>query len=343
MKVLGIVNGTSGKSYHRLYGPLRDLHIRGFVDADVHFILDKDKNYVPLPDFKQYDLVLWCENLGGIQDIVLAEIEKYDLPFIVDIDDHWMPNRYNPANAEWARRGLHAKTQEAVFKANAVIVENERLGALVNKINRHWHIVQNALDFTAMQWNRSKEPGELYRLGFIGSRSHRYDLLMIAEALRDVCEGGGVELNLCGYDPADREWTAVAEALAPVGHPDWLKLRPGVHPSEYGGYYAGMDCVIAPLISNNFNAMKSDIKVKEAGAYCLPLIASDFGPYANHESAGVYTARTGRDWRELLNRAKAGELDGRPNAEYLRETGDLHYVNNARAEIYWSVCQSVTR
>ena len=343
MKVLGILNGMSGVAYHRLYTPLTDMQVRGYAEVNVWSPRDAQGNPNPAPDLTQYDLVTWSGTLAEIQGEVIARLQELAIPYIVDIDDYWMLNRYNPAVHEWKRRGLAAKTQEAIYHAAAVIVENERLAAMVAKINRNYYIVQNALDFTAMQWNRNKEPGQLYRLGFIGSRSHRYDLLMIADALRDVCEGGGVELNLCGYDPADREWTAVAEALAPVGHPDWLKLRPGVHPSEYGGYYAGMDCVIAPLISNNFNAMKSDIKVKEAGAYCLPLIASDFGPYANHESAGVYTARTGRDWRELLNRAKAGELDGRPNAEYLRETGDLHYVNNARAEIYWAVCQSVTR
>jgi glycosyltransferase involved in cell wall biosynthesis len=254
-----------------------------------------------------------------------------------------MLNRYNPANAEWQRRNLAARTQEAIFNADAVIVENERLGAMVGKINRDWHIVQNALDFSAKQWNLSREPSETFRVGFIGSRSHRYDLLMIADALRAFGEAGGVEINLCGYDPADREWTAVAEGIAPGTHPDWLKLRPGVHPSEYGGYYAGMDVVIAPLISNNFNAMKSDIKVKEAGAYSLPLIASDFGPYRNHESAGVYTAKNNREWLALLNRAKAGELDGRPNAEYLQDAGCLQHVNLRRVEIYSAVIQSVTK
>lgn len=343
MKVLCIVNGTSGKSYHRSYGPIRDLHIRGFVEGHVHFIMDEVGNYNPIPDLKQFDLITWCESLGRIQQFVLGEIEKYDIPTIVDIDDHWMPNRYNPANAEYIQRGLWKATQECVYKASAVIVENERLGSLVNKINRNWQIVQNALDLTAMQWNMPKIPSDKFRVGFVGSRSHRYDLLMIADALREFSESGGVELHLCGYIPKDIEWIHAVNGIAPHGHPDWLKLHPAVHPNDYGMHYSQIDVSIAPLISNNFNAMKSDIKVKEAGAYCLPLIASDFGPYANHESAGVYTAKRGKEWLELLHRAKAGELDGRPNAEYLQDTGCLHYVNNARAEIYWAVCQSVAK
>jgi len=343
LKILAILNGMSGVSYHRLYAPLTDLQIRGFADVSVWSPRDAHGRPNPAPELSGYDLVTWSGTLAEVQGAVLHRLNELGIPYIVDIDDYWMLNRYNPANPEWQRRGLAAKTQEAIFNADAVIVENERLGAMVGKINRDWHIVQNALDFTSKQWNLSKEPSPAYRVGFIGGRGHRYDLLMIADALKEFGEGGGVEINLCGYDPADREWIAVAEAIAPGGHPDWLKLRPGVHPSEYGGYYAGMDVVIAPLISNNFNAMKSDIKVKEAGAYCLPLIASDFGPYWNHESAGVYTAKNNREWLALLNRAKAGELDGRPNADYLQDVGCLQYVNLARIEIYSAVIQAVTK
>ncbi len=337
------MNGMSGVAYHRLYAPLTDLQVRGYADVNVWATRDAQGQPNPPPDLTQYDLVVWSGTLAEVQGEVITALAALGIPYIVDIDDYWMLNRYNPARHEWERRGLHTKTQEAIYNAAAVTVENERLGAMVGKVNRNWHVIQNALDLTAMQWNTEKRPSDKFRVGFIGSRSHRYDLLMIADALREFAESGGVELNLCGYDPADREWIAVAEGIAPGGHPDWLKLRPGVHPSHYGQYYAGMDVVIAPLISNNFNAMKSDIKVKEAGAYCLPLIASDFGPYANHESAGVYTAKRGKEWLELLHRAKAGELDGRPNAEYLQDTGCLHYVNNARAEIYWAVCQSVAK
>ncbi len=81
----------------------------------------------------------------------------------------------------------------------------------------------------------------------------------------------------------------------------------------------------------------SDLKVKEAGAYSIPVIASDFGPYKDHPSSGVYHARTTREWKDQLYRAMEGRLDGRPNAEYCSEHGSLHNVNLDRVEIFSEV------
>jgi glycosyltransferase involved in cell wall biosynthesis len=311
-----------------------DLQIRGFADVSLWTAKDAQGNNNPPPQFYGHDLVIFSATLAEAQSEFLKQLKYMGIPYIVDIDDGWSLPDTNPAVQEWRRRQLAVKTQEAIFHAAAVTVENERLGAKVNKINRNWHILQNALDFTARQWNLSRDPSPLYRVGFIGSRSHKHDLIMIADVLREFAEQGGVEVNICGYDPKDAEWTAVGNAIAPEGHPDWLKFRPGVHPFDYGGYYAMMDVVIAPLQSNNWNGLKSDIKVKEAGAYSLPLIASNFGPYLEHLSGGVYPCDNLYDWMAWLERGKAGKLDGRPNAAYLRDEGDLQFVNLRRVEIY---------
>jgi glycosyltransferase involved in cell wall biosynthesis len=331
MKILGIMNGMSGVSYHRLYAPLHDLQTRGFAEVDIWTPRDENGQYRPLPPLN-YDLVIWNGTLTEPQEQIISIMNNAGIPFIVDIDDYWMINRYNPAVYEWRARGISAKIQAAMFHADAVICENDRLREQVFKVNKNVCTIGNALNLTELQWNQEKRPADKFRVGYIGSRSHRYDLLQIAAPVREFCEATGSEFNLCGYDPADPEWTAVGHALAPVGHPDWLKFRPGVHPSQYGGYYAGMDVVLAPLIGSTFNNCKSDIKVKEAGAYSLPVIASDFGPYKDHDSAGVFTCYGHKGWLERLYEAYEGKLSGAANAAYLNDTGDLHRVNLERVE-----------
>jgi glycosyltransferase involved in cell wall biosynthesis len=331
----------SGVSYHRLYAPLHDLRIRDFADVDIWATRDDKGNYQPLPDLSHYDLVIWNGTLAEPQDRIIEILNTLGVPFIVDMDDHWMMNRYNPAHAEWEKRGLSAKIQKAVFAADAVICENERLLKEVSKINRNAFVIPNALNLTELQWNQDKNPDKRFRVGYVGSRSHRYDLLIIADAVREFCEETGSEFNLCGYDEKDLEWQAVGNAFAPVGHPEWMKLRPGVHPSMYGIYYSRMDVVLAPIISNGFNRVKSDLKVKEAGCYSLPVIASDFGPYANHPSPGVYTARMRSEWKARLYEAYEGKLNGTANAEYLSANGDLSQVNLDRVQFFYDVLSSV--
>lgn len=326
------MNGMSGVSYHRLFAPLTDLQTRGFADVDVWTPRDEKGNYRPLPNLN-YDLVIWNGTLAEPQREIISILNKAGIPFVVDIDDYWMLSRYNPAAHEWAARGLGAKTQEAIYHADGVICENDRLRDFVYKVNRNVFTVNNALNLTELQWNQDKRPSDTFRVGFIGSRSHRYDLLQIAAPMREFCEATGSEFNICGYDPADSEWQAVGNALSPTGHADWMKLRPGVHPSQYGGYFAGMDVVIAPLVGSVFNNCKSDLKVKEAGAYSLPVIASDFGPYHNHPSAGVFTCYGHKGWLARLHEAYEGKLNGADNARYLNEEGDLHRVNLDRVEI----------
>jgi processive 1,2-diacylglycerol beta-glucosyltransferase len=331
------MNGLTGVSYHRIYTPLHDLMLRGFADIDVWTPRDDKGQYRPLPDLSKYDLVIWNGTLAEPQDQIIRILNELSIPFIVDMDDHWRLNRYNPAYHEWEARQLSTKIQKAIFHADAVICENDRLAKEVLKINRNAYVVPNALNLTDLQWNVGKKPSPTFRVGYIGSRSHRYDLMIVAQAVREFCEETGSEFHLCGYDPSDKEWTAIGYELAPVGHPDWMKLKPGVHPSQYGIRYSEIDVALAPIISNGFNNCKSDLKVKEAGAYSIPVIASDFGPYKDHPSSGVYHARTTREWKDQLYRAMEGRLDGRPNAEYCSEHGSLHNVNLDRVEIFSEV------
>lgn len=48
---------------------------------------------------------------------------------------------------------------------------------------------------------------------------------------------------------------------------------------EYATHYNNIDVLLVPLKENNFNAMKSQLKVIEAGFFHKAIIAQNFGPY----------------------------------------------------------------
>jgi hypothetical protein len=59
------------------------------------------------------------------------------------------------------------------------------------------------------------------------------------------------------------------------------------------------DLGLAPLVDTKFNRLKSDIKVLEYTALCLPVVASATGPYQNLD---IVKCATPGDWRSALGR-----------------------------------------
>ena len=51
--------------------------------------------------------------------------------------------------------------------------------------------------------------------------------------------------------------------------------------NDYAKGYTEFDVALAPLVENNFNRAKSELKVIEAGFYKKAIIAQNFGPYQN--------------------------------------------------------------
>ena len=49
---------------------------------------------------------------------------------------------------------------------------------------------------------------------------------------------------------------------------------------QYYQQYNHVDILLAPLIENHFNSVKSNLKFVEAGFAKIPIIATNFGPYS---------------------------------------------------------------
>jgi glycosyltransferase involved in cell wall biosynthesis len=66
------------------------------------------------------------------------------------------------------------------------------------------------------------------------------------------------------------------------------------------GYWRAIDydVMLAPLRPHNFNAGKSPLRVVEAAMLGIPVIATDYGPYADFVDHGVtgLLAKTDHDW-----------------------------------------------
>jgi glycosyltransferase involved in cell wall biosynthesis len=112
-------------------------------------------------------------------------------------------------------------------------------------------------------------------------------------------------------------------------------------PNEYGNFYRLFDCALAPLEQNEWNSCKSELKIIEAAAYGLPVIASGVEPYLKHlNNAGVkFCLNTPDEWYKAMKQAmesqpEANKIRGEANKTYCNEHHNLEAINKDRLEYY---------
>jgi len=111
----------------------------------------------------------------------------------------------------------------------------------------------------------------------------------------------------------------------------------------YGTMYNEADIALAPLKNNHeFNKMKSQLKLIEAGAHKLPIIMSKSGPYMiddiEKKGLGLYVEEGVDHWNDkmkwYLDNPSAVREHGEANHEYFMKTFEMKVVNQKRINLY---------
>lgn len=70
--------------------------------------------------------------------------------------------------------------------------------------------------------------------------------------------------------------------------------------SEYATHYNNIDVLLVPLAVNDFNKMKSQLKVSEAGFFHKVIVASNFGPYTIDLKSKIVKGKEQEEGNSLL-------------------------------------------
>jgi len=113
----------------------------------------------------------------------------------------------------------------------------------------------------------------------------------------------------------------------------------------YGTMYNEADVALAPLKSFRFNAVKSQLKVIEAGVHQMPVIASNFGPYTldviDGKNGFLIDENDKKGWYEKMkffaDNPNAVKEMGMALNELVLEKYTLQVVNKKRAEFLKSI------
>ena len=336
MRILVLLDGINGVSFHRLYTPYARLQLDHNVTVDIS---QDQREWGDLP-FDKYDCVVFNRWLGKLQYNILPILAKKKIPFICDNDDYWVIPRYNPAYTFY-RQYLKNGVKDAISYSDAIQATTPQLADKIKEFNQNVYIVPNCVDPIQSQWNVVSN--HVPTIGWVGGISHLEDLKLLSGQIRPICEKYGYRFLMCGYHERVPVWQMMEKAItgeSRANRPSWFETREGTRADLYGAYYSEIDIALAPLTNSKFNRYKSELKILEAAAYKLPILCSSVEPYTNHRNnLGVFFV-TNNDWTtpltKLIESGKSKQV-GEINHNYCNEHHDIRKANLTRLEILKSV------
>lgn len=211
-------------------------------------------------------------------------------------DDLWSIHSSNPAAAALRTPEMLARLEASLAAADGVTVTNEHLAEIVSKFNPIVHVLPNCVDQSLLEHERPRT--ERITVGWAGGSSHANDFASVRDDLRSFFRRNpDVDLHFMGpnFGPA-------------LGRPDarHTTWNPNI------GHYQKLidfDIGIAPLDYHRFNKSKSDLRFLEYAALGIPVVASDFGPYAESIEHGVtgLLVKHPHEWGKYLRMLVADE------------------------------------
>ena len=169
---------------------------------------------IVLPD-TPVDIVIversWCPGLTlEIAQKLGAEIRERGAKFVYTLDDNLFDLNEHAPWEVFPTNDQRMAFRYFTKKADAVIVSTDNLKIRISALNERIFVIPNALDERLFPTNSTilpKRLDEVTKIGYMGTRTHASDLLMILEPLRDFLHRneGKVILELVGIY-ADRSF-----------------------------------------------------------------------------------------------------------------------------------------
>lgn len=215
---------------------------------------------------------------------------------VYEIDDDLL--NVDPSNTlAWdffGRPEIQANVVRNIEAADLVTASTEHLAEVVSKLNANVAVLPNYIPAALLE-----TPPAIGRkgvvIGWSGGASHRLDLAELGTNLtRFVRRYPDVSLHMMG--------DAQAAVIMSKGIKDRTRFTPWVEDVPSFHAVIDFDIALAPLRASTFNMSKSAIRCLEAAALGIPVLASDFGPYADfvrHNETGLLVSKP-HEWSQYL-------------------------------------------
>lgn len=343
--------------YHRTLGPYEN--VRKVIDKlnslNIVSIMDLDDHWSPGQHHPAHQLIKTsgldkkilsnicdAKNITTTTNLFAAEISKYNKRVFV------LPNAIDPT--------------EKQFKINPVPSDRIRIGFLGG--SSHKYDLENLKSLV----------GKLYSHGFMDKIQMvlcgfdlRGTMTLINQETKEQTQRSIKPLESVWYE-YEKIFTDNYTTISPEYKDFLLSFKQIEYPnvvnepyrrvwtkpiSSYATNYNLFDISLAPLEVNNFNAVKSQLKVVEAGFFKKALIAQDFGPYQidliNYNTYGggvnekgnailIDSNKNHKEWfksiKKLIENPELIKTLGNNLYHSVKDTYSMEAVTKNRRELY---------
>lgn len=276
ISVYGWTNGNGGTHHYRIAEPLRALSLSGFTTGygaemsaeiqDFNDVIVAHMPHEPIPS------KIWESlRLGGHNKLIM-DIDDFawGYPEGSGTEDYWTPERL-------------ARLEQNLRLADQVTTPSEYLAEYVSRFNLNVSVLSNTVPLWVAK-NYRQPSRKAFRIGYQGASQHKLDF---TESIQNALSGflsthAYAELHLFGFDKNT------------VFFPPNVAGRVHVTPwtEDRDAYYKSLkfEVGIGPLVANQFNRYKSDIRYREYMAVGAMPVLSRFGPYEDHNAFPLFTS-----------------------------------------------------
>ncbi len=292
-KALKILFVPAGHGAGRFYRSRLPAEFLGQGNFDV---LPHHTDCLDLSKALRYDVLLIQLAAVPLLYEIAKAAQENGVRVVYDIDDRWDAIPDGIPGKDMFETETVTNIEKMIALADLVTVSTEPLREFVlTKGAKRVEVIKNNVP-TPILPSRATGDGEVFRILWAGSPSHRQDLEVMAPALcRVLAQGKGKVRFTCFGEKPPESLEGVFKYVDTIRFVDF---------ADYAQTLAevGADVAIAPLVDNDFNACKSGVKFLEYATAGYPGLYSPVGEYAYLRDIGapIRTVENG-EWENVLN------------------------------------------
>lgn len=330
MKILGCYD-HSGPKFHRILMPL---HMMSGIEVKIAYQVKEE-------ELAWCDIIFFNRRMPHDLDVILKARDKYGFKLVCDMDDHYILDKDHYLYENYKKYNTSAIFREWIIASDVVTVTHERLYKELLPLNKNIHILPNAIPNHEV-FNVAKIECEYTRIFWCGSSTHKRDIDMVVPAFKKI-DRTFTKFVIGGYNKDEPEWKLMANAYTNGGR--WRsEVIAQAKVEEYYKMYGQCDIALVPLVPNNFNANKSNLKVLEAAHNGSPVIVSRVDPYIGFPEQYVNYVDSHNTWYSqinyLLKNPKIAREQGAQLKNYCAETFNFDRINKHRKEVFDGLCKA---